>query len=118
MKSKVVRKTFIRFGTIIANFDNFIDNEYTFTNRCLSSCSRWLAVRLEFLGNLIILFAALFAVIGKGSIESSLVGMSITYALQVSLTIVNIYYDIIKLLISTSNRMEATFSYEICCHDL
>lgn len=46
---------------------------------------RWLAVRLEFLGNLIILFAALFAVIGKDNIESSLVGMSITYALQVSL---------------------------------
>ena len=48
---------------------------------------RWLAVRLEFLGNLIILFAAMFAVISRNSIESGLVGLSITYALQVCATV-------------------------------
>lgn len=45
--------------------------------------NRWLAVRLEMLGNLIIFFAALFAVIGKDT-APGLVGLSITYALQVS----------------------------------
>ena len=49
---------------------------------------RWLAIRLEFVGNLIILFAALFAVIernsGGGSLDPGLAGLSITYALQVS----------------------------------
>ena len=49
---------------------------------------RWLAIRLEFVGNLIILFAALFAVIGRnsggGGIDPGLAGLSITYALQVS----------------------------------
>ena len=49
---------------------------------------RWLAIRLEFVGNLIILFAALFAVIdrnsGGGNLNPGLVGLSITYALQVS----------------------------------
>ena len=51
---------------------------------------RWLAIRLEFIGNLIILFAALFAALQRnnegifGRINPGLVGLSITYALQVS----------------------------------
>lgn len=45
--------------------------------------NRWLAVRLEMVGNLIILFAALFAVVG-GDKNPGLVGLSISYALQVS----------------------------------
>ena len=51
---------------------------------------RWLAIRLEFLGNIIILFAVLFAVLQRnyhevfGRIDAGLVGLSITYALQVS----------------------------------
>ena len=47
---------------------------------------RWLAIRLEFVGNLIILFAALFAVIERnmGSLNAGLAALSITYALQVS----------------------------------
>ena len=49
---------------------------------------RWLAIRLEFVGNLIILFAALFAVIERnsdgGNLDPGLAGLSITYALQVS----------------------------------
>ena len=48
---------------------------------------RWLAIRLESIGNLIILFAALFAVIehnsGSGGIHPGLVGLSVSYALQV-----------------------------------
>ena len=51
---------------------------------CLNLCCRWLAIRLEFVGNCIILFAALFAVIGKDSISPGIVGLSITYAMAVS----------------------------------
>lgn len=47
--------------------------------------NRWLAVRLEMVGNLIILFAALFAVVG-GDQNPGMVGLSISYALQVSLS--------------------------------
>ncbi|XP_058792374.1 multidrug resistance-associated protein 1 isoform X5 [Phymastichus coffea] len=49
--------------------------------------NRWLAVRLEMVGNLIILFAALFAVLGKETMNAGLVGLSISYALQITQTL-------------------------------
>ncbi|CAH0555483.1 unnamed protein product [Brassicogethes aeneus] len=48
--------------------------------------NRWLAVRLEMIGNLIILFAALFAVLGKDNVPG-MVGLSLTYALQITQTL-------------------------------
>uniref|UniRef100_A0A8C4EQY9 ABC-type glutathione-S-conjugate transporter n=1 Tax=Dicentrarchus labrax TaxID=13489 RepID=A0A8C4EQY9_DICLA len=49
--------------------------------------NRWLAIRLEFLGNLVVFFAALFAVISRDSLDSGLVGLSISYALNVTQTL-------------------------------
>ncbi|XP_040905275.1 canalicular multispecific organic anion transporter 1 [Toxotes jaculatrix] len=49
--------------------------------------NRWLAIRLEFLGNLVVFFAALFAVISRNSLDSGLVGLSISYALNVTQTL-------------------------------
>jgi len=45
--------------------------------------SRWLAFRLEFLGAVVVFTAALFAVIGRGTVSASIVGLAISYALQV-----------------------------------
>eukprot|EP00058_Branchiostoma_floridae_P021695 XP_002607185.1 hypothetical protein BRAFLDRAFT_118636 [Branchiostoma floridae] len=49
--------------------------------------NRWLALRLEFVGNCIVLFAALFAVIGRETLSPGIVGLSITYALQITQTL-------------------------------
>jgi ABC-type multidrug transport system fused ATPase/permease subunit len=53
------------------------------------ACNRWLAVRLEFLGSIIIFGAAIFAVVGvlygnKSYIDPGLVGLSVSYALSVT----------------------------------
>ncbi|KAI8987272.1 multi drug resistance-associated protein MRP [Mycotypha africana] len=53
------------------------------------TCNRWLAVRLEFLGSIIILGSSLFAVLGvlygsKSYIDPGLVGLSVSYALSVT----------------------------------
>ena len=46
--------------------------------------SRWLSVRLEIIGNLVILFASLFAVLSRDKMDPGLVGLSLSYALTVT----------------------------------
>ncbi|XP_021917145.1 multidrug resistance-associated protein 1 isoform X2 [Zootermopsis nevadensis] len=49
--------------------------------------NRWLAVRLEMVGNLIIFFASLFAVLNRDTMSPGLVGLSVSYALQITQTL-------------------------------
>ncbi|XP_060528661.1 multidrug resistance-associated protein 1-like [Cylas formicarius] len=51
-----------------------------YPNMC---ANRWLGIRLEMIGNLIILFAALFAVLGN-NLMPALVGLSVSYSMQVT----------------------------------
>lgn len=48
--------------------------------------ARWLTIRLEIIGALVVLFATLFAVLARDTISSEMVGMSITYAMQITWT--------------------------------
>ncbi|XP_037050766.1 multidrug resistance-associated protein 1-like isoform X2 [Bradysia coprophila] len=46
--------------------------------------NRWLGIRLETVANLIILFAALFAVWNRDTISAGMAGLSIAYSLQIT----------------------------------
>ncbi|KAL5009946.1 hypothetical protein ScPMuIL_012251 [Solemya velum] len=58
-----------------------VNHQYLYSN--LSS-NRWLGFRLELVGNLIVLAAAIFAVVSRENISGALVGLSISYALEVT----------------------------------
>lgn len=47
-------------------------------------------MRLETVGNVVIFFAALFAVLGRDMLSAGLVGLSVSYALQVN-KLVSVY---------------------------
>ncbi|XP_045534713.1 multidrug resistance-associated protein 1 isoform X4 [Papilio machaon] len=60
-------------------------NQSCYYPSCIAN--RWLAVRLEMIGNFIIFFAALFAVLDRSSTNAGLVGLSVSYALQITQTL-------------------------------
>lgn len=57
-------------------YPSFIDN-------------RWLAVRLETCGNMVVFFTALFSVLSRAAFETSpgFIGLIVTYAMQITATL-------------------------------
>ncbi|XP_055919617.1 multidrug resistance-associated protein 1-like isoform X7 [Eupeodes corollae] len=81
--------TTIRAYDVGQRFVNESDNRVDLNQLCKYPsviANRWLAVRLEMIGNLIILFASLFAVLG-GQTNAALVGLSVSYSLQITQTL-------------------------------
>ncbi|KAK2159275.1 hypothetical protein LSH36_155g02029 [Paralvinella palmiformis] len=67
---------------IYANFSETISGASTI--RAFGVQGRWLGFRLEFLGAFVVVAAALFAVLGRNTLAGGIVGLSISYALQVT----------------------------------
>ena len=49
--------------------------------------NRWLAIRLEAVGSMVVLLAALFAVVSFGKVDSATVGLTVSYALTITQTL-------------------------------
>ncbi|KAJ6662481.1 hypothetical protein lerEdw1_011895 [Lerista edwardsae] len=64
------------------NKDVINENLVCFYNNVISN--RWLAVRLEFLGNVMVFCAALLALFAGKKVDSATVGLSISYALNIT----------------------------------
>ncbi|KFM06516.1 Canalicular multispecific organic anion transporter 1, partial [Aptenodytes forsteri] len=60
--------------------------------------NRWLAIRLEFVGSLVVFFSALLAVISKSTLQGGIVGLSVSSALNVTQTL--------NWLVRTSSELE------------
>lgn len=73
-------------GQLIEQSEKLIDENQR-ANFPAIVANRWLAVRLEIIGNLIIFCSALLAVIGRDSLSPGLIGLSVSYALSVTQTL-------------------------------
>ncbi|XP_044753851.1 multidrug resistance-associated protein 1-like isoform X2 [Coccinella septempunctata] len=79
----------IRAFKVDRTFTNDFEKKCDFNNSCyyLSMISnRWMSLRLEILGNLIVFFSVLFSVTVK-HLNAGLLGLSITYALEITETL-------------------------------
>ncbi|CAH1406845.1 unnamed protein product [Nezara viridula] len=70
----------------IKESENKVDNNQVCTFPSIAA-SRWLTIRLQMIGNLVVFFSALVTVINKDSLSPGIVGLMITYALQITLSL-------------------------------
>ena len=76
-------KAFNMQDKFIKDLETKVDTNRTCSEPSIIS-NRWISVRLEMLGNLIILFAALFSILGRDSLDPGIVGLSLSYAMQIT----------------------------------
>ncbi|XP_044152162.1 ATP-binding cassette sub-family C member 3 [Bufo gargarizans] len=79
-------RAFRRQNSFIVFSDSKMDeNQKSFYLGLVSN--RWLGILVEFIGNCVVLFSGIFAVIGRENLSPGLVGLSVSYALQVTMSL-------------------------------
>ena len=73
-------------GNFITQSEDLVDGNQKAQYSAIVA-NRWLAIRLETVGNLIIFCSALLAVLGRNDLSPGMVGLSVTYALSVTQTL-------------------------------
>jgi ABC-type multidrug transport system fused ATPase/permease subunit len=76
-------KAFQMQEQFIKDLETKVDINQTCSEPSIIS-NRWISIRLEMLGNVIILFAALFAILGRDTLDPGIVGLSLSYAMQIT----------------------------------
>ncbi|KAJ0033820.1 hypothetical protein NQD34_000927 [Periophthalmus magnuspinnatus] len=88
VQGAVVIRAFREQERFIQSANQHIDtNQEAYYPRFVATRSertRWLAVNLEFLGNVLVLASALFSVLGRHELSSGIVGLAISHSLQVT----------------------------------
>ncbi|XP_052133282.1 multidrug resistance-associated protein 1-like [Frankliniella occidentalis] len=77
----------IRAYGAVDRFVAELESRVDANQRChfpVTVANQWLAVRTELVGNCVVFFASLFAVLGRGAISPGTVGLSVSYAMQIT----------------------------------
>ncbi|KAK3279644.1 hypothetical protein CYMTET_12477, partial [Cymbomonas tetramitiformis] len=88
---------------------NRMDAQVRF-NLMLFSANRWLGIRLETLGGLMILACAVMAVVGKDVLSAATTGLVLTYALQIT-SLLNMCVRVASMAENSLNSVERIFAY-------
>lgn len=107
MKLLINRSLFPLYSFIVES-DNRVDNNQKCAYPSLVIANRWLNVRLDLISSLVLLFSILFAILSKDTITGGAVGLSISYALQVTqlLNILVRMTAVVETNIVANERME------------
>ncbi|KAL0484005.1 ATP-binding cassette, subfamily C [Acrasis kona] len=81
---------------------------------CQLISQRWLGVRLEFVGRFIVFFAAIFAVVGRSTLNGGIAGLTLTYALQIT----GVFNWAVRSVTETESNMNAVERVLYYCDEI